>query len=293
MHKKPAQKGFLLVYPVGRDFLDGIMHFSTRGQKSVCAAWLLLTALCFGIHTASQVPGAPDSNRTPTRVISFEHVNQEVVLKCDVGLLVIKPFADNIVQVCYFPAWTRSAPSLWGIAAAPAKPKYRVDSTVAAVRLATAQLAVSVDRKTAQLAIEDSKRNVLLLAKQFSLKETSGAASRTFAVQATFAAPEDEAFFAPSQSADETVDRRGQTLRFPPDAPGTINTPIVPILFSSRKYGFVFNNPSKTTVTPGKDGLTTWDAESGQTLSFFIIFAEAVDDLRAGYRFLTQKSQKL
>jgi len=59
---------------------------------------------------------------------------------------------------------------------------------------------------------------------------------------------------------------------------------------SSLLYGIVFNNPSRTTVTPGKEGLTSWDAESGTVLSYFVIYGETSEEIYKGFAFLTARN---
>ena len=76
-----------------------------------------------------RMPASPGSACPPQRVVSFEHVNQELVLKCTVGMLVIKPYADNVVHVRYYPTLKRTASPPGAISVTPATPKYRAEST--------------------------------------------------------------------------------------------------------------------------------------------------------------------
>ncbi len=52
-------------------------------------------------------------------------------------------------------------------------------------------------------------------------------------------------------------------------------------------YGVIMDNPSRVTVRPGVGGTTTWEAEAGPALSFFVIAGDTADDIYAGYRLLT------
>jgi alpha-D-xyloside xylohydrolase len=261
--------------------------FSARG---IC--WTIVLpalSLYLGIAwIAGQDAASPESVRSPQRVVSFEHVNKELVLKCDVGLLVIKAYADNIIHVSYFPGMEKTALPFWGLGATPLDPKYRIDSTVESLKLATSQLAVSVDRKTAQMTFLDPRQNVLLTSKQYYLKEAGVSGEATFNVHAEFVAPDDEAYYGLGQHQNGWMDQRGRTVRLWHDYEADGGEIIaVPFLVTNRRYGFIFDNPSKTTVMPGKDGLTTWDAEVGDALSYFVIYGSTTDDLYRGYRLLT------
>jgi len=259
-------------------------------QKWICAIVGLaaLKLLPSAAVAAGQEQDPSDSLRQPQRITSFEHVNQELVLKCNVGVLVIKPYADNIVHIRYFPDSERKTLPLWGLSATPSAPKYRVDSTLAAIRLSTSQLTVSVDRKTAQISFLDPKQNLLLSSKQYRLKSAQVAGEDTFSIHAEFVAPDDEAYYGLGQHQSGWMDQRGQTVRLWHDyQPLEGEVVAVPFLVTNHKYGFIFDNTSKVTVIPGKDGVTAWDAEAGDALSYFVICASAIDDIYRGYRFLT------
>lgn len=251
---------------------------------TVLAALSLYLGIAWG---AGQDVAAPDSVHMPQRIVSFEHVNKELALKCDVGLLAIKACADNIVHVSYFPGTEKTALPLWGLDANPPDAKYRIDSTARFLRLATSQLSVSIDRKTAQMTFLDAKQNVLLASKRYCMKEAEVSGEATFNVHAEFVAPDDEAYYGLGQHQNGWMDQRGRTVRLWHDCEADGGEIIaVPFLVTNRKYGFIFDNPSKTTVVPGKDGLTTWDAEVGDALSYFVIYGGTADDLYRGYRLL-------
>jgi alpha-D-xyloside xylohydrolase len=250
---------------------------------------LLVSGLCLVIAWApGQDVTAPDAVHSPQRVVSFEHINKELVLKCDAGLLVIKAYADNIIHVSYFPGAEKASLPFWGFGTDFPEVKYRIDSTMESLRLATNQLAVSVDRKTAQVTFLDAKQNVLLTSKGYYLKEADAAGKSIFRVHADFVAPDDEAYYGLGQHQSGWMDQRGKTVQLGHDREADGGEIIaVPFLVTNRKYGFIFDNPSKTTVLPGKSGLTTWDAETGDALSYFVIYGAATDDLYKGYRLLT------
>jgi alpha-D-xyloside xylohydrolase len=61
----------------------------------------------------------------------------------------------------------------------------------------------------------------------------------------------------------------------------------VPFLISSRGYGLVWDNPSKTTVDLGFNGRNVWSSEVGSRVSYFVIAGETSDEIYQGYRLLT------
>ncbi len=259
----------------------------------ICCACALF-ALCLFFDPSAAKSGtqdAPDSLHRPQRVISFEHTNQELTLRCDAGLLLVRAYADNIVQIRYYPGTAKKTLTQSGIIAKPAGPRYRVDSTLTAIRLATAQLIVNIERKTAQITFLDQKQNVLLSSKKVELKSAQTTGEGTYQLHAEFVAPEDEAYYGLGQDPNELIDQRGQTVHLGPSRPATeAKVSEIPFLVTNRNYGLLFDNLSKVTVAPGKAGVTTWDADSAEALSYFVIYGNEMEDIYKGYRVLTGKS---
>ncbi len=262
---------------------------TARARRDSAFTVLLNFSLFIGIlHGSPQDQAPPDSVRAPQRVISFEHINQALVLKCQAGLLVVKPYADNIVHITYFPRPEKQPMPLWGFNSIIPDLKYRVDSTGDALRLATSQMTVSVGRRNAQLTFLDQKQRVLVATRQYYLQDTQVSGEPTYKIHAEFEAPDTEAYYGLGQHQNGWMDLRGKTVPLWHDAhakEGEVTA--IPFLVTNSRYGIVFDNPSRSTVVPGKDGLTTWDAEAGDMLSYFVIYGNATDDLYRGYRLLT------
>ncbi len=249
---------------------------------------MFVSALSPGIPRAvAQDPAISEAIRQPSRVTSFEHANQQLTIKCDTGMLMIRAYADNVVQVRYLPGPARGASPGPGDRSIPAAPKYRVESTLPAIRLVTSQMLVSVDRKTAQLTFLDAKQNVLLTTRRYYLKAASAVGETAFSIHAEFVAPEEESYSDLGPQPGSDLDQRGQTVRLWHDSMiGNRKEGALPFLVTNRNYGFLLDNSSRTTVVPGKDGLTTWDAEAGDALSYFVIYGETTDAIYAAHQSL-------
>ena len=61
----------------------------------------------------------------------------------------------------------------------------------------------------------------------------------------------------------------------------------VPFLISSRGYGLIWDNPSKTTIDLGFNQQNVWSSEVGDRVSFFVIAGDNFDEIYRGYRQLT------
>jgi alpha-glucosidase/alpha-D-xyloside xylohydrolase len=58
-------------------------------------------------------------------------------------------------------------------------------------------------------------------------------------------------------------------------------------MVSSRGYGLIWDNPSKTTIDLGFNQLNVWSSEVGDRVSFFVIAGDKSDEIYTGYRQLT------
>jgi len=61
----------------------------------------------------------------------------------------------------------------------------------------------------------------------------------------------------------------------------------VPFMVSSRGYGLIWDNPSKTTIDLGFNQRNTWNSEIGDRVSYFVIAGSTADQIYSGYRLLT------
>jgi alpha-D-xyloside xylohydrolase len=107
-------------------------------------------------------------------------------------------------------------------------------------------------------------------------------------VVATFASPPDEHYYGLGQNQEGVLDHRFQTVNCWHDygAPGGESV-CVPFMVSSRGYGLVWDNPSKTTIRAGFNEQTMWLSQVGDRVSFFVIAGNNTDEIYSGYRTLT------
>ena len=108
-----------------------------------------------------------------------------------------------------------------------------------------------------------------------------------FTVGASFAAADDEHDYGLGQNQEGFLDRRGHVIhcQHDYDAPGGQSV-CVPFLLTSKGYGLIWDNPSKTTVALGFNNTNSFKSEVGQRVSFFVIAGD-YDAIFRGYRLLT------
>ena len=109
-----------------------------------------------------------------------------------------------------------------------------------------------------------------------------------YRVSATFDSPTDEHYYGLGQQQHGFLDLRDHRIEcwHAYGAVGGENL-CVPFMVSSRGYGLVWDNPSKTTVDLGFNQQNVWSSEVGERVSFFVIAGEKTDEIYQGYRLLT------
>ena len=112
--------------------------------------------------------------------------------------------------------------------------------------------------------------------------------AKGYSVTANFDSPADEHYYGLGQQQKGWMDLRDREVHCWHDYAATGGEDVcVPFMVSSRGYGLVWDNPSKTTVDLGFNGRNTWTSEVGDRVSYFVIAAENSDEIYQGYRLLT------
>lgn len=109
-----------------------------------------------------------------------------------------------------------------------------------------------------------------------------------YRISATFDSPTGEHYYGLGQQQQGFLDLRDHRIECWHDyaAIGGENV-CVPFLVSSRGYGLIWDNPSKTTIDFGFNQQNVWSSEIGDCVSFFVIAGDKSDEIYQGYRQLT------
>ena len=110
-------------------------------------------------------------------------------------------------------------------------------------------------------------------------------AGKGYSVGAVFDSSADEHYYGLGQQQKGWMDLRDHEIRCWHDYSAIGGEDVcVPFMLSSRGYGLVWDNPSKTTVILGFNGRNTWSSEVGDRVSYFVIAGETSDEIYEGYR---------
>ncbi len=118
--------------------------------------------------------------------------------------------------------------------------------------------------------------------------ESGQKADPGYRVSAVFDSPADEHYYGLGQHQQGFLDLRDHRIEcwHEYNAIGG-ETVCVPFIVSSRNYGLIWDNPSKTTIELGFNLQNVWSSEVGDRVSFFVIAGDNSDEIYEGYRQLT------
>ena len=112
--------------------------------------------------------------------------------------------------------------------------------------------------------------------------------AKGYSVSAMFDSPAGEHYYGLGQQQKGWMDLRDHEIRCFHDYGAIGGEDVcVPFMVSSRGYGLVWDNPSKTTVDLAFNGRNTWSSEVGDRVSYFVIAGNTSDEIYGGYRLLT------
>ena len=132
-----------------------------------------------------------------------------------------------------------------------------------------------------------SMRNWMMSPPRAQAAQTN-AGVKTYRVSATFDSPVDEHYYGLGQQQKGWMDLRHHQVRCWHDYSAIGGEDVcVPFLVSTRGYGLIWDNPSKTTIDLGFNNRNVWSSEAGNRVSFFVIAGNTSDEIYEGYRLLT------
>ena len=238
--------------------------------------------------------------------------------------VVVEPYAPNVVRVSLslLKPWAVSKPG-YGVIAKPLETGWTRDATSSGDRLRSDRLTVTVERDSGShppvgtaadiakffngstpsvhVTITTPQGATMLDLQDWQmsvpnhkdgnadiLKDRRPSDAPFYQVGATFASPKDEHSYGLGQNQEGYLDRRGHVVRCAHDYNAPSGQSVcVPFVVSSKGYGLLWDNPSRTTVQFGFNDVNRWTSDVGQRVSFFVIAGGTYDEIYAGYRLLS------
>ncbi|HZT74358.1 MAG TPA: glycoside hydrolase family 31 protein [Terriglobales bacterium] len=244
--------------------------------RSVGIAWGLLLALALA---------APAQWTLPNPVQAVARGRAGVVLTLRTGVLRLDVRAPNIVRVRFAPG-----------AAVPERPEFvlvhrdepaalwSLQEDAKTVTLATAELAVAVDRASGAIAFRDGAGRELLQDAVRTLTPVTVNGEAAYHAETYFAMyGSRQAFYGLGQHQAGVWNYRGESVELAQE-----NTEIaIPMLVSSNGFGLFWHNTSRTRFDNRFVHSLYVSSDVTDDIDYFFIYGPALDRVVAGYRELT------
>ncbi len=213
---------------------------------------------------------------------SYQKSNNGILVHFEQADLKIEVFADNIIHIEYDPIDSLpDRPSLI-VEKIPAPVKFNVDEKDGMITLKTDYLELIIDSKTGLIEFLDKNGNILLKEKSRDITADVVLDENIYNTQQQWILSDDEAIYGLGQHQDGIMNFRGTS-----DTLIQTNTVAVnPFLISTKGYGILWDNYSKTIFCDDENGATFW-SEVGDKIEYYFVAGENMDKVIAGYRELT------
>jgi alpha-D-xyloside xylohydrolase len=214
----------------GSLWIGAVMHPGSR-------AWILTAALSVVLAHVRVGAGAEG------RIGSVVKRDGAVEITSGDGLLVLRPVGERAIRVQFSNGSLAGKPDFVLLTNRPS-PKFTVRDEKDSVTVATAKIRAVVDRTTGAIRFCNGAGETFLTEKPGTrlLKPVTASGMSVFEVGQEFDSPDDEKLFGLGQFQDGLWNWRGLPVEL-----RQLNTQIaVPMLVSSRGYGLLWNNASRT-----------------------------------------------
>ncbi len=255
---------------------------------------------------AGQPAAAADATTAPAYSIEVATRSSwpapPVILTRKGNTVALEPYAPNILRITLSQSREQAvAQPGWGFVAQPDSKGWQQSQTSEGDVYQSGALAVTVKKDSPHILVKDPAGRTLLRMEGWWMKRPDHAEANAdierdrrpgdlpfFQAKAWFTSPDEERYFGMGQNQQGHLDHRHHAIRCWHNyvAPGGESVGI-PFLVSNLGYGFIWDNPSKTTLVPGFNRHVIWVSEVGNRVSYFVIGGQSADEIYAGYRLLT------
>jgi alpha-D-xyloside xylohydrolase len=197
-------------------------------------------------------------------------------------------FTQDIVRVRVYPGAIPPDRKSLSVIASPQRTEFKKTETDFTVTVSTGRLVITIDKRDGALKFFNNNGGLLLSAKGLEAKALVGASENGenfYHVSQTFTLSDDEGIYGLGQFEDPVVNYRGQDILIAQANRTAVN----PFLVSTRGYGILWDNTSKSRFRDSPQGASFW-SEVADQIDYYVVYGPAPDKVVAGYRLLTGKA---
>jgi alpha-D-xyloside xylohydrolase len=195
-------------------------------------------------------------------------------------------YVPNIVRVNTNLGKVHTAQPSLAVIAHPATVPTKVEERGDQLLLSSTKLRIVIEKKTGSLIFLKANGEEITRERSDSpaeTKEVTISNEPTYEVKQTFTLAPDESLYGLGQYNKPYMDYRGQEVLLVQTNIGSV----VPMLISTKRYGILWDIYSKSIFKDGADSASFWAESAPVGVDYYLIAADNVDGVIAGYRQLT------
>jgi alpha-D-xyloside xylohydrolase len=230
----------------------------------------------------------PITSVTLASVISYTKENDGVTFSLDKGIMKIKIYRDDIIEVKYTSLGTLDPKNSLVINNEwKTKPSFNVFEKSGDIIITTKSLRIKVNKSTNSITYTDLNDAVILAEDENSGKQVVAATVagiNTYNCSTMFHSPPDEALFGlgchPEDSLSMNYKGRNQDMAI------QYMTGAIPVLLSTKGYGLLWDNYSASNFYGAEEGNTKYKyvSESGTMVDYYFFYGPEYDHIISHYR---------
>ncbi|MFC1725404.1 TIM-barrel domain-containing protein [candidate division KSB1 bacterium] len=216
---------------------------------------------------------------------SFQKTDDGIVLNIGDTRLILQVWSENKIRLVYSPEKKISKRKSLIVNRIPEKTDWSYENKPDRLIIQTSKIKAEIDSNTGSVIFFDASGNILLREnpeKPHNMVPAVVMEEKTWHAEQKFILTEDEGLFGLGQLVGGDLNHRGKDITLVQHNMEAVN----PFLVSSKCYGILWDNYSKTIFHDGEDGMSFW-SEVADQIDFYFISGETLDEVIKGYRYLT------
>ncbi|MGC9353161.1 MAG: TIM-barrel domain-containing protein [Mariniphaga sp.] len=211
--------------------------------------------------------------------------SNQVTWPTENGFIRLRVCSENIIRVVVSPVKDlKERESLMIVDYPDQKSKWTVDETDRFLSVETERIVATIDKLNSTVSFTDKEGNILLQGAGQNFEPVTDNGEPAFRVEQNFRFSPVEAIYGLGQFQDGIMNYRGHDVTL--FQQNTVA--VVPMFVSTNNYGVLWDNYSLTRFHDGKEG-TSLSSRVADAIDYYFIAGTGLDEVIAGYRFLTGK----
>lgn len=213
----------------------------------------------------------------------FQEFDNGFLIDLPESSLKLEFYSNKIVRVTNAPFGQFSKRESLSVIKTPEKVEWKINSNEKELSISTSEIIVQVDLNTGNCFFKDAQLgNTILLALDSKLIPDTVMGENVFNATQKFNLSQEEGIYGLGQHQDGIMNWRGHEVTLIQTNVHAVN----PFLISTKNYGILWDNASKTIFNDDVSGASFW-SEVADQVDYYFIAGNNMDDVIAGYRDLT------